>query len=244
MASQRTGKRPYHHGNLKDELLRAGLELVAQGGPEALSMRALSRRAGVSHAAPYRHFEDRRDLLAAIARQGFEHLDQRMADAATDGDGPLDRFRSIATAYVAFAFANPAHYGLMFGREVFNGPPPEDLRAAARTPLSRAVEAVAACQSAGAMPSEDPRVITDVAWATLHGLAVLATNGLVDAGPNEAPTGLKSRTGAAAKTAGVPPVVMQAVETLVRGLASDHPSRPAGPATGGSRTEPNAKEAQ
>jgi len=211
MAVARKRKRRYHHGNLKDELLRVGLELVSEDGPEALSMRALSRRAGVSHAAPYRHFADRRELLGAIAGQGFERLDRCLTDAGSRSRDPLSRAIAVATAYVDFAVRNPAEYALMYGPEVLSEQA-TDLHATARAPLSDAVAAIV---------TDDAASATDVLWASLHGLATLLTNGLIDvrpvAGRPERRPGNGRGTDADA--------VRRAVETLIRGIDQGDPAR-------------------
>src|SRR3990170_140547 len=112
--------------SLKTRLVMVARELLEREGLEALTLRAAAREAGVSHMAPYRHFESKDDLLAAIAEQGFLALTQRMDDAAArHGKRPQSR-SGVGVAYVSFALDNPALYRLMFGanlapRERFPG---------------------------------------------------------------------------------------------------------------------------
>jgi len=214
-------KSTYHHGDLKGELLRAAIELVSEGGPDALTMRALSRRVGVSHAAPYRHFADRRELLSAVARQGFAGLRRYTLEAGARAHDPVERFEKMALAYVDFAIRNPAHYSLMFGREVLTHPVSEELRAAARSTLSEAVSVIQACQTSGRVLKGDAQALTDVVWATLHGLATLSIEGLARAGSAAQPahtliSGVASQTFDAASD-----LARRAVRTLVRGIAAD-----------------------
>src|SRR5260370_37166177 len=88
--------KPYHHGNLREALLEAAIRLIAEVGPTAFTLREVARRAGVSHNAPYRHFRDRDDLMAAVAAQGFRELTEAMVDAAGQRSDALDRLKRAA----------------------------------------------------------------------------------------------------------------------------------------------------
>ena len=109
------GPRGYHHGNLKEALLRAALELIAKKGPAGFTFAEAARWAGVSPAAPYRHFRDRDELLANIALRGFEQFERALARAWDDGRpdafAALDR---LDKAYLEFARTEPAYYSAMF----------------------------------------------------------------------------------------------------------------------------------
>src|SRR5690348_12591495 len=107
----------YQHGDLRHALIQAGLKLLAEGGAGELSLRAAAELAGVSHAAPYRHFKDKNALLAAIAEEGFRQLTARMRQelAACSGDDLAARLRASAVGYVRFAVENPASFRLVFG---------------------------------------------------------------------------------------------------------------------------------
>lgn len=111
----KSGPRGYHHGNLKEALVRAALELIAQKGPAGFTFAEAARWAGVSPAAPYRHFRDRDDLLANVALRGFEQFEIALARAWDEGRpdalAALDR---MGKAYLAFARAEPAYYSAMF----------------------------------------------------------------------------------------------------------------------------------
>ena len=112
---ERGGPRGYHHGNLKEALLRAALELIAQKGPAGFTFAEAARWAGVSPAAPYRHFRDRYELLASVALRGFEHfaivLEQAWDDGRPQPFAALDR---LGKAYLEFARTEPAYYSAMF----------------------------------------------------------------------------------------------------------------------------------
>jgi AcrR family transcriptional regulator len=115
MSWSRGGPRGYHHGNLKEALIRAALELIAQKGPAGFTFAEAARFAGVSPAAPYRHFRDRDELLADVARRGFELFAEALT-RAWDGGRPdaMVAFERLGKAYLAFARTEPAYYSAMF----------------------------------------------------------------------------------------------------------------------------------
>ncbi len=109
------GPRGYHHGNLKEALLRAALELIAQKGPAGFTFAEAARWAGVSPAAPYRHFRDRDELLASVALRGFERFTTVLEKAWDDGrPQPFAALDRLGKAYLEFARAEPAYYSAMF----------------------------------------------------------------------------------------------------------------------------------
>ena len=87
-------RKPYHHGHLRKALLGAAIELIATVGSDGFTLREITRRAGVSHNAPYRHFRSKEDLIAAVAAQGFRELDQALRAAAQGIPGPRDRLKA------------------------------------------------------------------------------------------------------------------------------------------------------
>jgi AcrR family transcriptional regulator len=105
----------YHHGNLREALIEAALDLIAQKGPAGFTFAEAARSAGVSPAAPYRHFRDRDELLASIAQQGFELFEKRLTAAWDDGrPDTFAAFSRVGKAYLAFAREHPAYYSAMF----------------------------------------------------------------------------------------------------------------------------------
>jgi AcrR family transcriptional regulator len=113
--SRQDGPRGYHHGNLREELIRAALELIAKKGPAGFTFAEAARWAGVSPAAPYRHFRDRDELLADVARRGFEQFAAAL-DRAWDGGRPepFVAFDRVGKAYLEFARTEPSYYSAMF----------------------------------------------------------------------------------------------------------------------------------
>jgi AcrR family transcriptional regulator len=180
-APKPTGR--YHHGDLRRALLDAALRLVEEQGVEALSLRELSRRLGVSHAAPGHHFPDRLALLVALAAEGFERLAASM-EAAAEGRPPgAAQLAAAGEAYVRFGLDHPAHLQIMFGPEVggMRVRPPE-LRAPserARAVLDGAIEALAGIPARGPGAPRDTflEVHTFTAWALLHGATRLWIDG-------------------------------------------------------------------
>src|SRR5258708_20609596 len=115
--TDRQKPKSYHHGDLRNALIQAGLELLAEGGAQELDLRKVARRAGVSHAAPYRHFADKQALIAAINEEGFHWLAERIQATLHEvPDEPFEQLLGVALAYVRFAEAHP---WLM--REMFSG---------------------------------------------------------------------------------------------------------------------------
>jgi AcrR family transcriptional regulator len=112
---RRAGPRGYHHGNLKEALVRAALELIAEKGAAGFTFADAARWAGVSPAAPYRHFRDRDALLADVARRGFEEFATALAQAWNDGNPDvMTAFDRLGKTYLAFAKREPAYYSAMF----------------------------------------------------------------------------------------------------------------------------------
>src|SRR5882724_331118 len=109
-------KRSYHHGNLRAALIETGLELIAEQGVRALTLRELGKRARVSRMAAYRHFRDRAELLGAVQNAGFEQFADALERARlTAGDGFTARMQALSLAYVRFAREHPAYFEVMFG---------------------------------------------------------------------------------------------------------------------------------
>jgi AcrR family transcriptional regulator len=171
-------KGAYHHGNLRKALVDAALELLRQGDASALSLRAVARRAQVSTAAPYRHFESREALLAAVAEEGFRMLASGMRTAmeANAGD-PLIAFREAGVAYVLFALEHQAHYAVMFSPELADQSSHPDLATAAEESKALLLQAIRTCQQAGVVADGPPRELALAAWAVVHGLASLIAAG-------------------------------------------------------------------
>ena len=163
-------ERPYHHGDLRRALLAAAVEMIAEAGPAALSLRALARRTGVSHAAPAHHFADKAGLLTAIAAEGYELL----AAALREAEERTGSYLEMGVAYVHFAVTHRAHFEVMFRPELYHADDPA---------------VVAARRASGVLLYGPVRDLSDrdpdfdslragvAAWSLVHGLATLYLDG-------------------------------------------------------------------
>ena len=174
----KTGPRGYHHGNLKEALMQAALNLIAEKGPSGFTFAEAARSAGVSPAAPYRHFRDRDELLANVALRGFMQFEAALTEAWNDGrPNPFTAFERLGRAYLAFARAEPAYYSAMFEAGVPLDTNPELRQAGDRAfaVLRTAAEAlIATLPSAGRPPA---LMVALHVWALSHGIASLFGRG-------------------------------------------------------------------
>ncbi len=163
-------KRQYHHGALRPALINAAEEILRNDGIEALSLRALARATGVTQAAPYSHFANKDELLAAVAEAGFQRLALSMVDAATGQPDARGRIEKLIAAYIRFAVANDQLFRLMFSRELaeMKNYPTLAMTAGKSYALISAVLA----RRAGADPAET-RFQTVAIWSLCHGLTQL-----------------------------------------------------------------------
>jgi AcrR family transcriptional regulator len=177
-AEEGAGPRGYHHGNLKEALIRAALELIAQKGPAGFTFAEAARWAGVSPAAPYRHFRDRDELLASIALRGFQQFEAVLSRAWDEGrPDPLSALDRLGKAYLDFARSEPAFYSAMFEAAVPLAANP-DLREAgerAFAVLRQAAEVLCALVPPKGRP---PALMVALhVWTMAHGVASLFGRG-------------------------------------------------------------------
>jgi AcrR family transcriptional regulator len=169
-------RRPYHHGDLERTLIAAALEVIHAEGIEALTLRRVGARAGVSRSALYRHFDGKAALLARIASDGFRLLHETLvrvrANASPDASDTLE---VLAAAHVHFARAKPSRYATMFGPVMDRQKHPE-LAHQADAARGEVVGAVRDAQRRAALGSGDPALIAEVMWALTFGIARLATS--------------------------------------------------------------------
>jgi AcrR family transcriptional regulator len=169
--------RPYHHGNLRRALLDEALATIRAEGVEGVTLREIGARLGVSRTALYRHFADKRALLAAVATDGFRTLRQHLVGAWEDGGRGRTAFESMGVAYVRFAVANPSHYRVMFGGFVDPKACDPELAAEAAGAFQALVDALAALQGDAILRAEDTVKMARFVWAVVHGVAMLAIDG-------------------------------------------------------------------
>lgn len=176
---QGRAERGYHHGNLKEALLQAALDLIAKKGPAGFTFADAARLAGVSPAAPYRHFRDRDELLSSIALRGFEQFEAMLSNAWDDGrPETVAAFERVGKAYLAFAREEPAFYSAMFESGL-----PLDLNPALLSASERAFNIIraAAERLAALAPPGVPRppalMMALHIWSMSHGVASLFARG-------------------------------------------------------------------
>jgi AcrR family transcriptional regulator len=170
---------PYHHGALHDALLEAAERVLERDGLAGLTLRAVAREAGVSHAAPTHHFGDLTGLLSELAAIGFRQFNVAMTAARASGASPTDKAPARAKAYVAYAQAHPGMYGLMFRTERLDMSRPA-LREAASAAFAELAGAIGACRheqiSEQALSLEQGAAIARQ-WSLVHGFTMLVLDG-------------------------------------------------------------------
>ncbi|MGA2641187.1 MAG: TetR/AcrR family transcriptional regulator [Spirochaetia bacterium] len=172
----------YHHGALKETLLAEALHDLETEGLEGVSLRRLAESAGVSKTAPYRHFADKRELLVAIAADGFRLLAEKLESAPQGETGDaLEGIRSLFRAYMDFARDRPALYRLMISRLGFELHS-EACRLNSERALGCLIRAVQAAQASGWRPEKESMALVLSLWASVHGWATLLIDGLLPPG--------------------------------------------------------------
>jgi AcrR family transcriptional regulator len=166
--------RAYHHGNLRAELLDAAIRELDATPAEQLSLRAVARSLGVSQTAPYRHFNDKQALFAALATRGYTQLLTQLREARDRApDGAAAQLRAVARAYVDYAARHERLFKLMFGPLVPPGEDYPELRAVSRQTLALVEGILHYGMQRGEFREQDVRYLANAAWAGIHGLATL-----------------------------------------------------------------------
>jgi len=165
-AEKSTGKAPYHHGDLRRSLMNEAILIIHDTGIEALSLRKLAERVGVSQTAIYHHFKDKQALLGALGMEGIHQFGAEVNSVLLDDSQSAgERFEAFVLAYMRFALANPELY--------------EEFKHSARAAFRRYGEGLRQLQLAGSLPSHiNPLRLAQVSWATLHGLCRMYIDGL------------------------------------------------------------------
>lgn len=175
-------KKNYHHGDLRDSLLKAATDLIAEGGVDNLSIRKLADKVGVSRTAPYHHFKDKNELLCAIATQGFHQQDQ-LVKSVTECKKDLstvELFEHYVLTYIRFADEERETYDLMYGREIWKtGEPTPELQTISKNSFHIWLDWVKELQQQKLFDPEQPSLrIAQSSWAALHGLCRLFNDGI------------------------------------------------------------------
>ncbi|NQT60680.1 MAG: TetR/AcrR family transcriptional regulator [Bacteroidetes bacterium] len=161
----------YHKGNLKNTLISSGLEILSEEGIGSLSLRNVAKRAGVSHAAPYRHFKNRESLIAAIAEEGYKKLSDTITiSASLYPQNPELQLKEAGWGYIQFAVENPEHLKVMFGS--FS----DECVLDKGTSFDALIDLILTCQKADLVQAGDPITLALTTWSTVHGLALIIIN--------------------------------------------------------------------
>jgi AcrR family transcriptional regulator len=204
-------RRPYHHGNLRRALLDEALAIIRAEGVDGLTLREIGARLGVSRTALYRHFADKRALLAAVATEGFRTLRQQLVAAWEEGGRGRAAFDAMGAAYVRFAVAHPSHYRVMFGGFLEPGKHEPELAVEAAGAFQALVDALAALQRDAVVRRDDTLKMARFIWAVVHGVAMLGIDGQLPA------------------RGGVEELMAYALERLRTGIAAGADPRPGQP---------------
>ena len=175
-------RKNYHHGDLKNALIQAGIEILSKEGVDGLSLRKAARKAGVSHAAPYAHFADKQALIAAIALDGYGKIYARLEEVVTQyPNDPLKQLLQSAWAYMQFGLEAPAHYKITFSGLIENEKNYPELVEVTRKSLTALQKIIAECQVAGILsPSEYSAEVDAISlWGLIHGLVSLVIEGQI-----------------------------------------------------------------
>lgn len=170
----------YHHGDLKNALIKAGVEILAKEGIGKLSLRKVALKAGVSHTAPYSHFSDKQSLIAAISTEGFQKLSKSLDSVIkSHANNPKKQLIESAQAYVKFAFANKDIFKIMFSSALEKEKEYPAFVEVSQKTFHQVVEIVEACQEAGIIKSGEADVLAVIIWGQVHGIIALAIEGQI-----------------------------------------------------------------
>ncbi|MCR9140956.1 MAG: TetR/AcrR family transcriptional regulator [bacterium] len=189
------GSRAYHHGDLKQALLKTSVKIIEKEGVAGLTLQKAARQQGVSAAAVYRHYGSKEDLLAAIATEGFRLL--RDGVQAVIADRPRDTrafFRRSMEKYIDLAISKPKHYELMFGGTIPDRSPYAELEAVGQEAFDGLIETVRICQNEGLFKKRKPVLMAFHVWSLMHGFVMLHIAGHTPF-PTDQPEQLRRLTG-------------------------------------------------
>ena len=173
-------KKSYHHGDLKNTLIQAGIEILSRDGVNALSLRNAARKAGVSHAAPYAHFSDKQALIAAIATDGHKKIYAKITGIMEKyPDDPLRQLIETAWAYAEFGFEQPDHFKITFSGAVEKARDYPALLEMTDKNFELVRALMRRCQAAGILNPGEPDLVAVGVWGLVHGFVSLIQEGQV-----------------------------------------------------------------
>lgn len=178
-AKASASREAYHHGDLRQALIDAAWELVAEEGPDAVSMREAARRAGVSPGAPFRHFESRAALMAAVAAEALQRFRAEIERALSEvtADDPRERLRAIALAYLRWAVRNTRHFQIISNPVLFRFEDAADLKAENDSLIAMTEAVIAEAAQRDLLRSQDLAIVQIAGRALVYGLARMLVDG-------------------------------------------------------------------
>lgn len=173
-------EKKYHHGDLKNALIQAGVKVLAKDGINALSLREVARQAGVSHAAPYAHFTDKQALIAAIVTEGYKLLSARLETAINAWQNDVHRqLIETAWAYVQFAMQESDIFKIMFSGVLEQEKDYPEFVEHSQNTFKLVVQMVQHCQDAGILRELAPELMAVTVWGQVHGVISLIMMGQI-----------------------------------------------------------------
>ena len=170
----------YHHGDLKNALIQAGVKILSKEGISGLSLRKVARQAGVSHAAPYAHFADKQALIAAISTEGYKQLYTRVEKVQkTYASDPAQLLIETAWSYIDFGLNEPDRFKLMFSSVLEKEKDYPDFVHFSKKNFAQIVSVIAACQEAGILRAGPSDLMAVSVWSAVHGLVMLYLEGQI-----------------------------------------------------------------
>lgn len=164
----------YHHGDLKNALIQAGIEILSDEGVKGLSLRRVAKRAGVSHTAPYAHFADKQALVAAISTEGYKKLYAQFTIIDQEfGSDPFEKLAEVAWSYVQFAINDPDHFKITFSGVIEKEKDYPAFIEISQRSFAFIIETVTECQTAEILRAGPSDLIAVHLWGAIHGLATL-----------------------------------------------------------------------
>ncbi len=179
--SEQKNDNTYHHGDLRNALIEATLTLIAEKGVNAFTIREIAKRAGVSHAAPYRHFKDKEAILFAVAKEGFDMMVAETKKRSEKyPDDPFARYSISGISYIDFAISHPSHYRVMFSSGENISTFPDELKISSTESFKLLIDTIRECQEKNIIKEGDTYEFALASWAIVHGYAKLYIDGFID----------------------------------------------------------------
>lgn len=173
-------KSNYHHGNLREKLLKTTLKIISEEGLQKVSMRKLGALIGVSRTAPYRHFKNKGELLSAIAENGFRKLTDSICSVRKKTEDPVEQLKNIGVVSIEFALENPVQYRLMFGHEIMKQDQTPEFKKIAEAAITEVFLAVERLKTKDLLKPIEPMIIANTLWALIHGISTLLMDGQIN----------------------------------------------------------------